>query len=173
MHTDLRITTSPVLADCIHADHRRHRECCEHHKISADLFSTTSVPGGGSGGGRQAAAEKGLLRQAGSSEGESNSDNAGANALGGSYVRQPRMHCLPQRVGLEVHFLHRRACGPGHQLVRAPRATAHYFNPTASSKISCRMRLASRRSGIASASRPHTPSLCSASRNSSKPPSDD
>jgi hypothetical protein len=41
------------------------------------------------------------------------------------------------------------------------------------SNTSCRMRLALRRSGIASASRPHTPSLRSACRNSSRPPSED
>src|SRR5262245_49436437 len=42
-----------------------------------------------------------------------------------------------------------------------------------SSVISCRMRDWSRRSGIASASRLHTPSFHSASRNSSSPPSED
>jgi hypothetical protein len=41
------------------------------------------------------------------------------------------------------------------------------------SNIACRTRSGSRRSGIASASRRHTPSLRSASRNSSRPASDD
>jgi hypothetical protein len=41
------------------------------------------------------------------------------------------------------------------------------------SNTSCRMRLASRSSGIASASRPHTPSPRSACRSSNRPPSED
>jgi len=41
------------------------------------------------------------------------------------------------------------------------------------SNIACRMRLASRRSGIASASRPHTPSLRSALLSSGRPPFED
>jgi hypothetical protein len=45
--------------------------------------------------------------------------------------------------------------------------------PITISNISCRTRSGSRRSGIAAVSRRHTPSLRSASRNSSKPPSED
>jgi hypothetical protein len=55
--------------------------------------------------------------------------------------------------------------------VPAPKGSRYYFGLAA--HITCRIRSGSRRSGIASESRRHTPRLRSACRSSSRPPSED